>query len=79
MNSRNTKLITVFLFAALLFNFPVIGIFLKSSRVWSIPVSWIFIFGVWLILIFWVRQIADTGFRKQELLDKRRKIIKSKP
>ncbi len=78
MNSRNTKLITVFLFAALLFNFPLIGIFLKNSHMWFVPVSWIYIFAVWLVLIFWVRQTADVGFNKQELVDKRRKTAKTK-
>ncbi len=58
MNSRNTRLVTVFLFALVLFNFPVVGIIFRFNRQSIIPVGWVYIFAVWLIIIMWVRKVA---------------------
>lgn len=54
MNERNTKdqrLIVIFLAGCLLFNYPILSLFSYDSLVAGIPILYIYIFVVWAALI----------------------------
>lgn len=50
-NDRNSKLVGIFLLFALLFNFPIIGIFSKNGTLIGIPSLYFYLFLVWGLLI----------------------------
>jgi lipid-A-disaccharide synthase-like uncharacterized protein len=50
-NDRAYKLVSLFLLAFLLLNFPIIGIFSREGYFLGIPVLFFYVFSVWGILI----------------------------
>ena len=48
---RNQRLLALFLFGALLFNYPLLALFNFSVRVAGIPLLYAYVFGAWALLI----------------------------
>ncbi len=65
---RWQKLIGLFALTFLLFNFPVINLFSGKGWIFSLPVLYVYIFGVWLltiILTYWItREKKDKVHQK---------------
>ncbi|CAG0927838.1 MAG: hypothetical protein EFKGCFLK_01453 [Rhodocyclaceae bacterium] len=45
------RLVAVFLFGCVLFNYPVIALFNKTGELLDIPLLYLFLFGAWGLLI----------------------------
>ena len=58
---KNRRLIGVFLFGFVLFNYPILSLFNLKRYVFGIPLLSIYIFGVWLLLILMIVFITKTG------------------
>jgi hypothetical protein len=58
-NSRNARLITVFLLAAVLFNFPLLGIFTQPYFIGKFPVLLTYLFVVWGGIIFLTANLVE--------------------
>lgn len=58
-NDKQYKLVTLFLFSLLLFNFPFLGLFNKNILIAGIPVLYLYVFFCWIIILFltfWVQR-----------------------
>jgi predicted permease len=53
------RLVALFLLGCLLFNFPLLALFNRSSEVFGIPLLYAYIFGVWLVLIALMAFVAE--------------------
>jgi hypothetical protein len=55
MNNRSSltaqRLAGLFLLGCVLFNYPLLALFNRSSEIFGIPLLYAFIFGSWLVLI----------------------------
>ena len=57
--TRIKRLIGLFLLGYLLFNHPLISLFNMPDLVWGIPLLYAYIFGVWVLIIFFAALIAS--------------------
>ena len=48
---KGQRLIAAFLFGCLVFNYPILAVFNQDGTLYGIPLLFIYIFGVWLLLI----------------------------
>jgi hypothetical protein len=48
---KGQRLIVLFLFGMLLFNYPLLALFNRSAEAFGIPVLYAYIFGSWALLI----------------------------
>lgn len=48
---KGQRLIAAFLFGCLVFNYPILALFNQDGTLYGIPLLFIYIFGVWLLLI----------------------------
>lgn len=48
---KGQRLIAAFLFGCLVFNYPILALFNQGGTVYGIPALFIYIFGIWLLLI----------------------------
>jgi predicted permease len=53
------RLVAVFLLGCLLFNFPFLALFNRTSEVFGIPLLYMYIFGVWLALIVLIAVVVE--------------------
>ena len=53
------RLAALFLLGCLLFNFPILALFNRADEVVGIPLLYIYIFGVWLLLIVFMALAAE--------------------
>ena len=59
VNDKSWRLIGIFLLAAVLLNFPIIGIFDSNARLWGVPALYLYLFGIWGLLIILTWQTAE--------------------
>lgn len=45
------RLLALSLLGVLLFNYPLLHLFAGSSEVWGVPTLYVFVFGMWALLI----------------------------
>ncbi len=50
-NLTGQRLVAVFLFGCVMFNYPLIALFNKTGKVFEIPLLYFYIFTVWAMLI----------------------------
>jgi hypothetical protein len=50
-NLTGQRLVAVFLFGCVMFNYPLIALFNKSGKVFEIPLLYFYIFALWALLI----------------------------
>lgn len=60
------KLAGVFALAFLLFNFPIINLFSGKGWIFSLPILYVYIFGVWLLIILLTFRINRNQKRKDK-------------
>ncbi len=48
---KSRRLVVLFLFGMLLFNYPLLALFNRPAEAFGIPVLYAYIFGVWALLI----------------------------
>ena len=48
---KGQRLVALFLLGCLLFNYPLLNLFSYSGEVFGIPLLYVYIFGVWALLI----------------------------
>ena len=59
-NDKSAKLIGFFIIGLVLLTFPIINLFGRELFVGGIPLLYVYVFGVWLMLIIIVRQILKS-------------------
>jgi hypothetical protein len=55
------RLIALFLFGALLFTPPLLGVFNSSARVFGIPTLYLYLFAAWTLLIVLVALVIESS------------------
>jgi hypothetical protein len=53
-NEKSRRLVGLFLFVAVLYNYPIISLFNIPTRISGIPVLYVYIFFVWMLSIILV-------------------------
>lgn len=48
---KGQRLVALFLLGCLLFNYPLLNLFSSSGEVFGIPLLYVYVFGVWAVLI----------------------------
>ena len=48
---KGQRLIAAFLFGCLVFNYPILALFNQGGTLYGIPLLFIYVFGIWLLLI----------------------------
>jgi hypothetical protein len=48
---KGQRLAALFLLGALLFNYPLLGLFADAGRVFGIPVLYVYVFAAWALLV----------------------------
>ncbi len=48
---KGQRLVALFLFGCLLFNFPLLSLFAGSGRIWGIPLIYFYVFIAWAMII----------------------------
>jgi hypothetical protein len=62
MNKQNTKgqrLVALFLFGNLLFNYPLLALFNRQDNIAGIPVLYLYVFAAWAALIALLAYIIE--------------------
>jgi len=59
--NRNKRLVGLFLMGYLLFNHPLLSLFNLPRTILGIPLLYVYIFGVWLLLIALMAIISSRG------------------
>ena len=65
---KSRRLVGLFLFAVVLYNYPILSLFNISNRISDIPVLYLYLFFVWILSIVLVVIISRYP-RKNELHD----------
>lgn len=68
---RITKIISVALFAFVLLNFPVLGLFGKGFFLFGIPIAYLYIVTVWLLLIIFLYRTLNPRAKRPSKKDKK--------
>ena len=53
------RLAALFLFGCVLFNYPLLALFNRSTEIFGIPLLYAFLFGGWLLLIALMAFVAE--------------------
>jgi len=51
-NRKNKRLVALFLFGLVLLNYPILSLLNISITIFGFPLVYIYIFGIWALLIF---------------------------
>ncbi len=67
--AKARRLVGLFLLGAVLFNYPVLSLFNRQTSLFGIPVLFLYLFGVWAVLIFFTALVtgrtASGSWRKE--------------
>lgn len=69
MASKQSKLLGLSFLALVLFNFPLLSIFSRSSTIGGIPAIFIYLFLAWFGIIFFMRQNVESKSSKDKKRD----------
>ena len=58
-NFDNQRLIAIFIFGAVLFNYPILSLFNQSGSMFGIPLLYVYIFAAWAGVIGLVAWIVE--------------------
>jgi len=59
LTRNHKKVIAITLLAGLLINYPWLALFSKNTFVFGIPILYVYLFGIWAVLILCVRKFVD--------------------
>ena len=62
------RLVGLFLFGLLMFNFPLLSIFNRPVLVFGLPLLYLYLFGVWSMFIF-LMMVISLARSDQRLID----------
>jgi hypothetical protein len=57
---KGQRLVALFAFGCLLFNYPLLSLFNVNASVFGVPVLYVFIFAAWALLIALMALAAET-------------------
>ncbi len=60
-NIKNARLVGIFLLGCVLFNYPILSLFNIDIMLLGIPMLYLYIFGIWAILIGLIVFITQSG------------------
>lgn len=60
---KGQRLVALFLFGCLLFNFPLLALFTGSARIWGIPLIYFYVFAAWMAIITLMALIIERRDR----------------
>lgn len=58
-NAKGQRLIALFLFGNLLFNYPLLALFNRAESMFGIPVLFLYVFGAWILLIVLLAAVVE--------------------
>jgi hypothetical protein len=58
---KGQRLAALFLLGFLLFNYPLLDLFARTSHVFGIPVLYVYVFAVWALLIALMALAVEKG------------------
>ena len=58
---KNKRLVSLFLFGAVFFNYPLLSLFNHKSYVLGFPILYLYIFSLWLLMIVLMIVITTRG------------------
>ncbi len=59
------RLIALFAFGYILFNFPILSLFDLNQWFWGIPGLFVYLFAAWLIVIMLMALVIESGDKPQ--------------
>ena len=66
MASKQSKLIGLSILALVMFNFPLLSVFSRSSTIGGIPAIFVYLFLAWMSIIFIMRQNVESKQTKDK-------------
>jgi hypothetical protein len=58
---KQSRLIALFLFGVLLFNYPLLALWSRPDEVFGIPVLYVYIFGAWAVFVALLAHVVERG------------------
>jgi hypothetical protein len=58
---KPSRLVALFLFGVLLFNYPLLALWSRPDEVFGIPVLYVYIFGAWALFVALLARIVEGG------------------
>ena len=58
-NVKGQRLVALFLFGNLLFNYPLLALFNQHGTVFGIPLLYVYVFGAWALLIALLAYVVE--------------------
>ncbi len=58
---KQQRLIALFLFGALLFNYPLLALFSRPDEVFGIPLLYAYIFGAWALFVGLLARVVERN------------------
>lgn len=58
---RQPRLVALFLFGVLLFNYPLLALWSRHELVFGIPVLYVYIFGAWALFVVLLARAIGRG------------------
>lgn len=59
--AKQQRLIALFLFGMLLFNYPLLALWSRPEEVFGIPVLYAYIFGAWALFVGLLARVVEGG------------------
>jgi hypothetical protein len=59
--AKQSRLIALFLFGVLLFNYPLLALWSRPDEVFGIPVLYAYIFGAWALFVALLARVVERG------------------
>jgi hypothetical protein len=69
-NKKNKRLVALFLFGFVLLNYPILSLLNINRMILGFPLLYIYIFGVWGLLIFLAGLVTSRSRERRSHLDK---------
>jgi len=58
---KHSRLIALFLFGVLLFNYPLLALWSRPDEVFGIPVLYLYVFGAWALFVVLLARIVERN------------------
>ncbi len=59
--ARQPRLVALFLFGVLLFNYPLLALFSRADEVLGVPLLYVYIFGAWALFVILLARAIERG------------------
>ena len=58
---RHSRLVALFLFGVVLFNYPLLALWSRPDELFGIPVLYLYIFGAWALFVALLARTVERG------------------